>query len=196
VINEPQLQQNVTFPFLPFSSALFIKIVEKKHANGSTLFTNMPAMLVTKELEKSNPLRDRLLLENLRFTSSYFINRDRIFLSYLQPHPMQFRNVHLDSIEKPLIDQSINRISRLPYDIYSQKMIAQFEGYGKRYCQLTKEYANYPNIRFFDIRSLFEDFSEPAYIDIIHYSPAGQKFLAQRMLSDLKKYSIIKKNLN
>ena len=196
VINEPQLQQNVTLPFLPFSSALFNKIVEKKHANGSTtLFTNMPSLLVSEELKKSNPLRDRLLLENLRFTSSYFINRESVFLSYLQPHPMQFRNLNLDSIEKTLIDQSINRLSRLPYDIYSQKMIAQFEGYAKRYDQLSKEYANYPNIRFFDIRSLFEDFSEPAYIDIIHYSPAGQKFLAQRIFGDLKKYSIIKKNL-
>jgi len=101
----------------------------------------------------------------------------------------------LEASEKPVIEQSINRLSRLHYEDYRLKMIAQFDGYGKRYGQLSQEYAEYTNIRFFDIRNLFEDFSEPAYIDIIHYSPASQNFLAKRILGDLKKFSIIKKNI-
>jgi hypothetical protein len=193
-INEPSQRMQAALPLLTFSSALFNKVIFPP-ATGNALYENMPARLITEHLDKSNPLRDRLLLENLRFTASYFINRDSIFLSYLQPHPMQFRNIRLESSEKPLIEQSINRLSRLHYEDYRLKMIAQFDGYGKRYNQLSQEYANSTNIRFFDIRNLFEDFSEPAYIDIIHYSPASQKFLAKRILGDLKKFSIIKKNI-
>ena len=199
LVNEPVQQGHVALPLLPFSSALFNTMSKQAAVTKNNLFANMPARLVTEHLDKKNPLRDRLLLENLRFTASYFINRDRIFLSYLQPHPMQFRNLKPDSNDQSeyfLIEQSIIRLSRWPNNIYRTKMISQFEGYRKRYVELSDEYVKYPNIRFFDIRSLFEDMLEPAYIDIIHYSPASQKRLAERMFSDLKKFNIVQKNLN
>jgi hypothetical protein len=191
--------KRAALPLLPFTSALFNSFMEKRSDaknEANQFYSQMSVRLVTEQLEKSNPLRDRLLLENLRFTAGYFINRERIFLSYLQPHPMQFHRPLPDTDEGNLIKQSIDRISRLPYDDYRKKMIAQFDAYGKRYEELSKEYSSYPNIRFFDTRNLFEDVTVPAYIDIIHYSPAGQQLIAERMFNDLKKLDIVRKNSN
>ena len=76
-----------------------------------------------------------------------------------------------------------------------RRMIAMFDGYGERYKQLSKEYEAYPNIRFYDARGLFKDFALPAYVDLIHYTPAAQRALAERMFNDLSQFPVVKSRL-
>jgi hypothetical protein len=191
----------VSLPFLPFTSMLFNDIRAARFAAGgrvTAFYDAMPMRLVTREADQSNPLRDRLLLENLRYTAGYFVHRNSYFLSYLQPHPLQFRTL-LDTppgrSEADIVNRSIEATSRNPPDEYRRRMIALFDAYAERYRQLQKEYAEFSNIRFIDSRDALADLAEPAYVDIIHYGTAGQKHLAERMFRDLKEIDVVKRGL-
>ena len=83
----------------------------------------------------------------------------------------------------------------LPLEEYRRRMIDIFTAYAGVYAELAKEYAEFPNIHFYDIRNLYEDFSRPAYQDIIHYTPAAQEWMARRMYQDLKAVPVVRKHL-
>jgi len=74
-------------------------------------------------------------------------------------------------------------------------MIDIFNAYATVYAGLANEYAEFPNIHFYDIRKLYEDFPKPAYRDIIHYTPAAQKWMARRMYRDLMGVPIVREHL-
>ena len=188
--------------FLPFTSLLYNDLRMQSYmetAPTKSLYAESPMRLVTENFDKQNATRDRLLLENLRFMAGYFVKRPGIFVSYLQPHPLQFRDLLTSAPagpdEKTLVDQSIVRLSRLPADEYRRRMDGLFDAYGDRYRQLQGEFREHANIRFFDIRNELRDLPEAAYIDIIHYSVAGQQRLAERMFTDLKSHEVVRSRL-
>jgi lysophospholipase L1-like esterase len=88
----------------------------------------------------------------------------------------------------------IKQGTRLPPDEYRRRMIAMFTAYGQDYKTLAKEYDQYANIKFYDIRNAFEDLAKPAYQDLIHYTPAGQKRLAERMYQDLQTVDLVREH--
>ena len=51
--------------------------------------------------------------------------------------------------------------------------------------QLDKEFRDYPNIRFFDIRRTFENTTERVFNDIIHTNAIGNEIIARRMYQDI-----------
>lgn len=187
-INGLSGQQGIRLRFLPFSS-LLANDLARGDGNAKAVaaaYGDMPARLIT-ELVDGTEGRDSLLKANLRFAAGAFTTRpDQLYLCYLQPHPLQFR-VLQEPTEKELTLSSIQRLVPVPLDEYSRRMVAMFDAYGRRFQELQGEYSNYGNIRFTDIRHLFENFDQPAYIDIIHYTPQGQRRIAERILEDLAK---------
>ena len=60
-----------------------------------------------------------------------------------------------------------------------------FRSYSKIYTQLDKNFQQYPNIRFFDIRRIFEHHKEQVFNDIIHTNAFGNEIIARRMYNDI-----------
>jgi hypothetical protein len=194
--------QRIRIPFLPFTSQLAEQLTQRSGRNqraAKAFYEAMPSTLVTRWIDQSSGRRDVLLQQNLRFTAGYFVGRDSAFIAYLQPHPWQFRKLVSRAAagpsEEELVNSTTERLTRLPAAEYKQRMNMMFDAYGERYAELRKEYGAYPNIRFVDLRHLFENFDVPAYMDIIHYTPAGQRRLAARMYEDLRALPIVRRNL-
>ena len=191
------------FAALPFSSQLVGRLSDDENgraAAAKAYYDAMPMRVVTEWLDKSRVPRSDLLAHNLRFIAGYFVHRDEYLLSYLQPHPWQFRKlmttpVGNDTPEETRVKDWVSRGSAWPLAEYRKRMIDIFTAYAGVYAGLTREYAEFPNIRFYDIRDLYEDFPQPAYRDIIHYTPAAQKWMAERMYRDLATVPIVRVHL-
>lgn len=190
----------VSISFLPFSSLLVSAFIVNEQASRKAIddyYDAMPMRLVSEWVDRTHG-RPYLLLQNLRFTAGYFVGRsDEVLLSYLQPHPLQFRKLLTTAsgpvaTEQQQVESWIARGQRYDPAEYKKRMIAMFNAYGDVYKTLNQEYGKYPNIRFYDIRDAFQDFPRPAYQDIIHYTPAGQRYLAERMYRDLMKVDVIR----
>ncbi len=191
------------FAALPFSSQLVGRLSDDEEGRAAKIKANydaMPMQVVTKWLEKTGTPRAELLAHNLRFIAGYFVHRDEHLLSYLQPHPWQYRKlleapVGNEPSEKARVEGWVARGSVWPLKEYRARMIDIFDAYAGVYAGLAKEYGESPNIHFYDIRDLYEDFPKPAYRDIIHYTPAAQKWMAERMYRDLTTVPVMREHL-
>lgn len=200
-LNNVSPPQPVTLPLLPFISLLFNDLRTEQFLESArqlAFYEALPMRRITQFFD-SRHTRDELLAENLRFMAGYFIKRDKVFLSYLQPHPLQFRHLLETSragpSERELVDSYIRRLAAHEPAEYSGRMTAMFESYGAQYAVLAREYRAYPNIRFFDIRPVLNGLPVPAYIDIIHYSATAQRKIAERMFADLSRLESIRSRL-
>lgn len=195
-------------PFLPFSSLLANELVtEKKLAERQAFYDAMPMRVISKWFDSSGRHRSALVGQTLRFTAGYFVGRQETLLSYLQPHPVQFRKLNTTpsdfdygqggTTEETRVKEMVARccLTKVPYDEYRQRMASMFDGYASEYRRLTAEYASYPNIKFSDIRDIFQGSPDTVYIDFIHYTAAGQKILAERMFKDLLTVPAMRSNL-
>ncbi|HEY4169631.1 MAG TPA: hypothetical protein VGM96_22770 [Reyranella sp.] len=188
------------FAMLPFSSQLVGRLSDDEGGRAAKIkayYDAMPMRVLTEWLEKTSTPRANLLAHNLRFIAGYFVHRDEYLLSYLQPHPWQFRKLMTVPVgnevpEETRVKDWVGRGSAWPLEEYRTRMVNIFTAYAGVYAGLAKEYAEFPNIRFYDIRDLYEDFPQPAYRDIIHYTPAAQKWMAQRIYRDLTTVPIVR----
>jgi hypothetical protein len=191
------------FAALPFSSQLVGRLSNDEKDRAAKIkayYDAMPMRVLTEWLEKTGTPRANLLAHNLRFIAGYFVHRDEYLLSYLQPHPWQFRKLMTAPVGKEVSEETrvkdwVGRGSAWPFEEYRARMIDIFTAYAGVYAGLAKEYAEFPNIRFYDIRDIYEDFPQPAYQDIIHYTPAAQKWMAKRMYRDLATVPIVREHL-
>jgi hypothetical protein len=190
-------------PLLPFTSQLVAHLTEDQHGRAAALkayYDALPMRVVTQWFDESGTSRATLLAHNLRFIAGYFVHRDEAFLSYLQPHPWRFRKLMTapapgEVSEEARVTSWVGRGAALPLEEYKKRMTATFSAYAAVYADLAKEYAEFPNIHFYDIRDLYADFPKPAYQDIIHYTPAAQQWMARRMYRDLKTVPIVREHL-
>jgi lysophospholipase L1-like esterase len=192
----------VVLPLLPFTSLLFNDLRMAAHVTtdkAKRFYEELPAREVTRYVDAKRQ-RHELLRENLRFMAGYFVNRnEQAFLSYLQPHPLQYRELLKYAkggpTEAELVTQSIRRLARHDPAEYEKRITAMFDAYGRHYKALSEEYSIYKNIHFADLRAVLADLAEPAYIDIIHYSAAAQRRLAERIAGDLSELSLMRGRL-
>jgi hypothetical protein len=190
-----------TISFLPFTSMLVGDLLaDDAKSAARTFYQALPARVVSEWVDKRHSSRDILLMQNLRFTAGYFINRREVLLSFLQPHPLEFRKLLTAGppdrpAEESMVNLWIERGTPLLPEEYRRRMLAMFGAYAERYKQLQIEYAQYPNIKFYDIRDALEDLPVPAYQDIIHYTPAAQKHLAARMFSYFLDIDVVESRL-
>src|SRR5262249_43138282 len=149
-------EQRIGFPFLPFTSQL-IQTLSSSTSKAQEVYASMPVRLVGKWADTRHESRAFILKQNLRFTAGYFVNRPETLIGYLQPHPIQYRNLLTVSppgipAERTLVEDSIRSLARLPFDEYDKRMKKMFTDYGKVFEDLSQEYAAYSNIKFYDIR--------------------------------------------
>jgi hypothetical protein len=120
--------------------------------------------------------------------AGYHIGRPRLFLSYLQASPLAFRDLQperaagIDPLSAPVseaADEDTNAV-------FLSNMRGAFSSYAEVYAALEERYADYKNIRFFDIRRLFESVDEHVFNDIIHTNARGNQIIAERMAKDIR----------
>lgn len=190
-------------PLLNFSALLVARLAEDEDARAAAIkssYDNMPMRVLSRWLDESGETRATTMAHNLRFIAGYFVNRDEYLLSYLQPHPWQFRVLMTAPAPDGLSEQArveigVRRGTAASLEDYKRRMTDVFTAYAGVYADLAQEYSMFANIRFYDIRDLYEDFPKPAYTDIIHYTPAAQKWMAQRMYRDLKSIPLVRQKL-
>lgn len=138
------------------------------------------AYRVSRQLRERYPYYENALEVNLRAVASYHAITGKRFFAYLQPFPLQFKL--LTDHERRIVF-SDTRVTQTPG--YEQLMPAAFDRFATVYAKLEREFQSYPNVRFVDLRRLFERVDGEIYTDIAHYTPVGNERIARRIHVDL-----------
>ncbi|MEK9966641.1 MAG: SGNH/GDSL hydrolase family protein, partial [Rhodospirillaceae bacterium] len=143
---------------------------------------------LSQNLRKTDPFYAGALEENLSFLAGYHIGRERLFLAYLQASPLAYRNLAperaagVDPLDAPVSEAADEKTNV----VFLENMRGAFEAFTEVYGRLDNRYAASANIRFFDIRRLFENVDEHVYNDIIHTNVRGNQIIAERMMADIR----------
>ena len=143
---------------------------------------------LSQHLRESDPFYAGALEENLSFLAGYHVGRERLFLAYLQASPLAYRDLAperaagVDPLDAPVSAASDEKTNA----VFLENMRGAFAAFAEVYGRLEARYAASTNIRFFDIRRLFENVDEHVYNDIIHTTARGNQIIAERMMADIR----------
>ena len=202
VVNGLVPPPRVSVPFLPFSSLLVGVLTRDDRGSPDAIqraYNSMPIRSVTKWFESRHG-RDFLLAQNLQFTAGYFVPSPgdvaELPTTPAPPIPepaddsttgISTRSGNRRHVDPP---RPAARTRRVPAtddrDVHRVRRAIQGP------CPRMHQFAN---IRFHDIRDIFDSFEKPAYQDIIHYTPAAQHRLAERMFTDLQTVDAVRRHL-
>ncbi len=185
----PKIFKN-TFLFVQKVLNKLIKNSKQKEKERLALYKLLPFFKYSEEVHEKFPYFSNVVSNNLEAIASYSSLNNIYFLAYLQPHAFSGKNLSEEEVKKT--EALFKNYENKPDSVfnkekYSKSIHEAFNSYSLVYENLGKKYANYKNIKFFNIISLFDNVKESVFVDTIHSNSLGNKLIAQRYHEDITK---------
>ncbi|UCG74022.1 MAG: SGNH/GDSL hydrolase family protein [Chromatiales bacterium] len=151
----------------------------------AALYAELPAQTLSDWVASRDPRFESVLQTNLDLAAAWSARQNTWFFGYLQPHPWEYKN--LDCERAAGTKLMVGRLGPTVDEVrYADIMRTAFQGYAKAYGALDQAYASEAQIRFIDLRQLFDGVADCIYNDPIHYNDQGNQLIARQMYADLQ----------
>lgn len=149
------------------------------------MYAQLPARALSDWVASRDPRFQSVLKTNLDLAAAWTARRQAWLFGYLQPHPWEYKDLGCERAADTKL--MVGRLGPTVDEArYAEIMQAAFQAYAQAYEALDQAYAGEAQIRFIDLRRLFDGLADCIYNDPIHYNDQGNRLIAERMYTDLR----------
>tara|TARA_A100001037_G_C15093623_1_gene610339 strand:- start:297 stop:1580 length:1284 start_codon:yes stop_codon:yes gene_type:complete len=172
-----------------FEKFLLVQALRTQNDTKRSVYEANPYINFSWGYRSKDPTYRGALKTNLSAIASYHSKYAGLYLAYLQPTPLRYKDVQAEISSGVDFRRSPgNPKTEVTGDIdalYVEKIIEAFDSFAIAFEQLDTEFKANANIRFFDIQRIFQPVQERVFNDVVHLNSLGNEIIANRMAGDI-----------